>query len=42
MKITKRQLRRIIKEEAEKAGVFGSGMEQADLDKEKEELIGHT
>ena len=42
MKITKRQLRRIIKEEAEKAGVFGSGMEQADLDKEEEELIGHT
>ena len=42
MKITKRQLRRIIREEAGKAGVFGSGMEQADLDKEEEELVGHT
>ena len=42
MKITRRQLRKIIREEAQKAGVFGSGMEQADIDKEKEELIGHT
>ncbi len=42
MKITRKQLRKIIREEAHKAGVFGSGMEQADLDKEKEELIGHT
>ena len=42
MKITKRLLRQIIREEAHKAGVFGSGMQQADLDKEKEELIGHT
>jgi hypothetical protein len=42
MKITKRQLKRIIKEEAEKAAPFGSGMEQADLDPEEEELIGHT
>ena len=42
MKITRKQLRRVIREEASKAGVFGSGMEQADLDKEKEELIGHT
>jgi hypothetical protein len=42
MKITKRQLRKIIQEEVEKAGAFGSGMEQADLDKEEEELIGHT
>jgi len=42
MKITKGQLRRIIKEELEKAIPFGSGMEQADLDSEEEELIGHT
>ena len=42
MKISKRQLRRIIREEAGKAGVFGSGMEQADLDQEEEELVGHT
>tara|TARA_Y100001970_G_scaffold173014_1_gene211433 strand:+ start:2819 stop:2953 length:135 start_codon:yes stop_codon:yes gene_type:complete len=44
MKITRRQLRKIIREAAKEgeAGVFGSGMEQADLDKEEEELIGHT
>jgi len=42
MRITRKQLRRIIREEAEKSGAFGSGMEQADLDKEEEELIGHT
>ena len=42
MRITKRQLRRIIKEEIEKAAPFGSGMEQADLDPEERELIGHT
>ena len=44
MKITKRQLRRIIREAVKEgeAGVFGSGMEQADLDKEEEEIIGHT
>ena len=42
MKITKRQLRRIINEEAEKAAPFGSGMEQADVDKEEKELVGHT
>jgi len=44
MKITRKQLRQIIREAAKEgeAGVFGSGMEQADLDKEKEELIGHT
>ena len=42
MKITKRQLRRIIKEEIDKATPFGSGMDQADLDKEEKEVIGHT
>ena len=42
MKLTRRQLRRIIREEASNAGVFGSGMEQADLDKEEKDLIGHT
>ena len=42
MRITKTQLRRIIREEMETAAPFGSGMEQADLDPEEEELIGHT
>ena len=42
MKITKRQLTRIIREEMGKAVPFGSGMEQADLDPEEKELIGHT
>ena len=42
MKITKRQLRRIIREEMEKSVPFGSGMEQADLGPEEEDLIGHT
>ena len=40
MKITRRQLRRIIKEAD--AAPFGSGMKQADLDKEEKDLIGHT
>ncbi len=42
MKITKHQLRRIIREEVKKAAPFGSGMEQADLDPEEKELVGHT
>ena len=42
MKITKRQLRKIIKEEVEKAAPFGSGMEQASLEPEEKELVGHT
>jgi len=42
MRISKRQLRSIIREEMEKSVPFGSGMEQADLDPEEEELIGHT
>ena len=44
MKISKRQLRRIIREAAKEgeAGVFGSGMEQADLDKDKKKIVGHT
>ena len=42
MKITKRQLRRIIREEVKKSVPFGSGMEQADLEPEEKELIGHT
>ena len=42
LKITERQLRRIIREEMEKAAPFGSGMEPADLDPEEKELIGHT
>ena len=42
MKITKRQIRRIIREETAKSGPFGSGMEQADLDNDQEEIIGHT
>jgi hypothetical protein len=42
MRITTRHLRRIIREEAKEAAPFGSGMEKADLDKDQEELIGHT
>ena len=42
MKISKRQLRRIIREEMEKSVPFGSGMEQADLEPEQKDLIGHT
>jgi hypothetical protein len=42
MRVSKGQLRRIIREEMEKAAPFGSGMEQAELDPEQKELIGHT
>ena len=42
MRITKRQLRKIIREEVEKSAPFGSGMGQAEMDKEEEELVGHT
>ena len=42
MKISKRQLRRIIEVEVKKSVPFGSGMEQADLDPEEKDLIGHT
>ena len=42
MKVTKRQLKRMIREETEQAGPFGSGMEPAALDPEKKELVGHT
>ena len=42
MKISKRQLQRIIREEMEKSAPFGSGMEQADLEPEQKDLIGHT
>jgi hypothetical protein len=41
-RITKRQLRSIIEAEVKKSVPFGSGMEQADLDPEEKELIGHT
>ena len=40
--LVKKQLTRFIKEELEKAAPFGSGMAQADLDDEQEDLIGHT
>tara|TARA_Y100000034_G_C6575686_1_gene249635 strand:+ start:104 stop:232 length:129 start_codon:yes stop_codon:yes gene_type:complete len=42
MKFTYWDLRKIIKEEIKKAAPYGSGMEQADLDSEKKELVGHT
>tara|TARA_Y100000034_G_C6565347_1_gene244803 strand:- start:220 stop:348 length:129 start_codon:yes stop_codon:yes gene_type:complete len=42
MKIIRKRLREIIKEELEKAAPYGSGMEQAELDPEEEELMGHT
>jgi len=40
--LVKKELTRFIKEELEKAAPFGSGMLQADLDDEQEDLIGHT
>ena len=42
MKITKKELRELIRERDQKSAPFGSGMEKADLDPEEEELIGHT
>ena len=42
VRFSEAQLRKIIREEIEKSVPFGSGMEQADLDPEQEELIGHT
>ena len=42
VQITKRQLRRIIREETGKAAPFGSGMEQADLEPDQKEIVGHT
>jgi len=42
LRITKRLLSRIIREEVKKAAPFGSGMERADLDKDQKEIIGHT
>jgi hypothetical protein len=41
VRITKNRLRKIIREELRKAAPFGSGMDQAELDPEEEELIGH-
>jgi len=41
MKISKRQLKRIIKEEMKKAAPFGSGMETAELDSDQKEIVGH-
>ena len=42
MKITKDQIRNIVKEELKKAAPFGSGMEPAELDDDQEEIVGHT
>ena len=42
MRITKRQLKRIIREAKEEAAPFGSGMEQADLEPDQKEIVGHT
>ena len=33
---------RVYKEDVSKAAPFGSGMEQADLDKDQKEIVGHT
>jgi hypothetical protein len=41
MKLTKKQLRQIIKEEIGKAAPFGSGMEFAKLDKDQKKIVGH-
>ena len=40
--ISERILRRIVREEVEKAAPFGSGMEQAELDPDQKEIVGHT
>ena len=42
MKITRKQLKRIIKEELSKSAPFGSGMKQAKLDKDQKKIVGHT
>jgi hypothetical protein len=43
MRITKRQLKRIIREELQKAAPFGSGMEKVKgLDADEEDIVGHT
>ena len=43
MRITKRQLRRIIREEVKKAVPFGSGLEPVeDLDPDQKDIVGHT
>ena len=42
MKLTAKQLKRIIQEEVKKAAPFGSGMEQADLDNDQKDIVGHT
>ena len=43
VRITKRQLRRIIREEVKKAVPFGSGFEPASgLDSDEKDIIGHT
>tara|TARA_B100001029_G_C14604334_1_gene205606 strand:+ start:18 stop:149 length:132 start_codon:yes stop_codon:yes gene_type:complete len=43
MKISKRQLVRIIREEAQKSVPFGSGFEPAKgLDADEKDIIGHT
>jgi len=43
MKITRSQLRRIVKEEAKKSVPFGSGLEPVKgLDADEKDIIGHT
>ena len=42
MRITKKQLRRIIREEVGKAAPFGSLMEPADIEPEQKFVVGHT
>jgi len=43
MKITKRQLRRIIREETKKSIPYGSGLEPVkNLDTDEKDIIGHT
>jgi hypothetical protein len=42
MKLTRNKLKNIIIKEIQKAAPFGSGMEQAKIDKAQKEVIGHT
>ena len=42
MKITRKQLKKIILKELNKSTPFGSGMKQAKVDKDQKDIIGHT
>jgi len=41
-KITRKELRKLMKEAESKSAPFGSGMSQAKLDQAQAKIIGHT